>query len=200
KDLTIEVFLPQSLLQLAVEAWERKGFDPDFSMRVGYDYQVCVRSTERWKEYGSFHQERWEDKWQQLNAQLNARAHTLVADIDEKIDYGDLLAALGDMLAFKLDKAPADNTIFNAVLETAIPVGLWLRQDLPYPLTYQIGELTALLACCLRELPQRVQKKRAETRKQEYRSADCHIGHHLVLLWEDPHRLPPIKPEYAPDL
>ena len=202
--LIIEIFIPLSLIQLAVESWERKSFNPDFTMRIGCDYQVYIRSTERLKRYDSVHRKRWKDKWQKLTKQLNVQATDLVRDIDEPTidgpkDYSNLLAILNDVGAFKLKKAPKSTDFFNAVLDMANPIGLWLRRDL-HPPAYQTTELNSLLKCCLRELPYQVQAKRAETRLQENYAEDSHIGHHLVLLWEDPHRLPPNELEFEPAL
>ena len=199
--LYIEVFLPESLLQLAVETWGRKNFNDGFPMCIGYDYTVCIRSIERWKEYGNFHQRLWKRKWERLVCELGARADYSVRDIDENLDYGDLLTAFSTLQAFKLNKAPNMPTdIFKAVLEKAIPIGLWVRRDLPDPNSHQKDELRSLLKCCLQDLPHKVQAKRAETLQQKYRSEDSHIGHHLVLLWEDPNRLPPAELEFTPEL
>lgn len=209
----IEVFLPRSLIQLVtVESFVvREGYEETYFPCIGHEYQIRLRSIERCSDRYGWKQEDWEDKWQQLNCKPNILANELVTHIDEKIDektsYANLVDSLEeeDFLAIKLNKPPEGPKIVSAMLDTAIPVGLWLRRSLPKlepslssdPNIEQTNNLSSLLDGYLQELPHRVQQKRRETRREEYCLKDRHIGHHIVLLWEDPNRLPPKESEFT---
>lgn len=194
QQLTVEVFLPLPLLNEAVDIWERQEYG--IPVRIGCDYSVVVRSIERLKDYG--HLSEWQDKWETLRAKMNNHACDLF--IDGNCDLGTLLFKLGEpeVIALKLAKIPEQvrvESIFAALLKTATPLALWVRRNLPI-LPYQMSEFNSLLGCCIQELPNRVKLKRRETLLPDNQQEDNHIGHHLALIWEDPHRLPPPDIEY----
>lgn len=196
KHLAIEVFLPLPLINEAVDSWKRRQEYGLPRIRIGCDYSIVVRSSERLKHYG--YRDEWEQKWNTL-ATLNEQTCDFCVEGD--LDLETLLYELGrpEAVVLKLVKAPEQvgtGSVFAALLKTATPIALWIRRNLPIP-SYQTSELNSLLKCCIKELPAQVKEKRRETLKPENKE-DSHIGHHLALLWEDPYRLPPSTIEYAP--
>jgi hypothetical protein len=188
KNLRIELFLPLELLNYAVDSW---ALDEDFgfSTPIGQDYKVVVRSYERLTARYSRRREFWENKWEALQRfkQSSACSAFLLGD-EDKLE--NLISELKspEVIGLKLAKAPVKlgkGSILAAILDTAIPVALWLRQNLP-GWDCQ-SEIDQILDCCIHNLPESVKQKRLCAPL----GPNTHIGHHLSLLWEDPYRLPP---------
>ena len=191
RNLTIEIFLPLVLLNHAVDSWELEddldlGFSPPI---IGQDYRVVVRSYERLTDVYKRRRVFWEQKWETLQQFTHPSACSAFLLGDDEI-VKDLIPKLKspEIIGLKVAKAPekiGKGSIFAVILETAIPVALWLRQSLP-GLDCQ-SEIEQILSCCIHHLPEAVKQKRQPPTP----NTDTHIGHHLSLLWEDPYRLPP---------
>ncbi|MEC4815122.1 MAG: hypothetical protein SAK29_17875, partial [Scytonema sp. PMC 1069.18] len=191
-NLTIEIFLPLELLNYAVDCWELEDdLDMGFPSVIGHDYKVVVRSCERLTETYERYRGFWTQKWQTLNrfAHSSASSASAFMSIDDET-VKDLFPRLkcSEIFGLRARRAPekiGKGSIFAAILATAIPVALWLRQNLP-DLDCQ-AEIEQILDGCILKLPESIKK----TRCQVTSNTDAHIGHHLSLLWEDPYRLPP---------
>ena len=188
KNLLIELFLPLNLLHYAVDGWVLDE-DYGFSTPIGHDYRVVVRSSERLTIRYKRRREFWENKWEALRQlkQSSACSAFLLGNEDK---LPNLISELKSpkVIGLKLAKAPVklgEGSILAAILSTAIPAALWLRQNLP-ELDCQ-SEIDQILDCCIHDLPESVKRKRLCADSE----TDTHIGHHLSLLWEDPYRLPP---------
>ncbi|NEQ62199.1 MAG: hypothetical protein F6K53_34265 [Moorea sp. SIO4A1] len=112
-----------------------------------------------------------------------------VSGDDQDLDRLFVQLSQQNVIGLKLLKAPptiGKGSVFAVILKAAIPVALWLRQNLSKNCQEQVDGL--INCCCIHELPEAVKKKRLEDLPMP---PDTHIGHHLSLLWEDPYRVPP---------
>ncbi len=196
--LVIEFFLPQDCLCTEVDSWEVLDV-VNRPFQVGTEYQVVVRSYERLlPRYRKLAMKPWKQKWSQAK-QLQPPLPQDVFELLNKVDgyeWNSLRATLLDKIGLKLTCPPivvgsgssvSQSDIIDALLSTAIPIAIWPRcltsgADLADLINSLIEEGP------LSELPEYVRKKRQEAVQKQIKD---HLGQHLVLLWEDPDRLPP---------
>lgn len=187
-DLTIEFFLPHNLFNHQVDQWL---IEESLFLPIGVEYRVVVRSEERLSSPYLRKRKEWEKKWLQLKELSSSPCTNLFVSGD--CHWRELYARLTDknsesILGCQITTISnlSDQTnIFNAILQSAIPVAVWFRQNLDINCQ---NALNQVLNCQIAELPDVVQSCRTEAFKC---SDEPHIGAHLALLWEDPHRLPP---------
>lgn len=185
--LTIEIFLPLDLINQSVDSWE---IDDEYGLPVtlGSQYKIVIRSYERLLPtylYKGFWQEKWKIAQQLTDMEVGK---ALISG-----DYNNLKKMFVELsnpniIGLKLTTAPVQTgkgSVFALILKTAIPVALWLRQNLANNCD---EKMNGLLQCYIQELPETVKMKRLDAILEP---PDTHIGHHLSLLWEDPDRLPP---------
>jgi hypothetical protein len=191
QDSEVHIFLPQQLLNCDADCWKlikRIGRE----LPIGHDYKVLVRLYERLSR--SYNPQRWKRKWQQKKSLLQEKASTGFKgckDCDLEDLYYDLTEEENEsVVGLKLIDAPkqdSSTSIFNLIFEMGFPLALWGRSNLS--VSTNEAELNSVLdACILERLPQTVKDKRRESRRQPQ---NCHIGHHLSLLWDDPDLVPP---------
>lgn len=191
-NLAIELFIPLNILDHAVDSWI---INEEFGFRtpIGKVYKLVIRSSERltsptYKPNG-WRRKKWEEKWTALLklTQTSLCSAFVLGDYDNVDDVFSKLYS-PQVIGLKLAKPPAkvgEGSIFAAILATAIPVALWIRQNLP-DLDCQ-SEIDRILDCCIYDLPESVKKERSDAPL----GLNNHIGHHLSLLWENPARVPP---------
>ena len=187
-ELTIEFFLPHNLFNHQVDQWL---IEESLFLPIGVEYKVVIRSEERLSLPYLRKRKEWEKKWLQLKEQSSSSCTNLFVSGD--CHWRELYTRLTDknqenILGCQITTIPhlPDQTnIFNAILQSAVPVAVWLRQNLDINCQ---NALTQVLNCQIVELPDVVQNCRTEAFKY---NGEPHIGAHLALLWEDPHRLPP---------
>lgn len=185
--LTIEIFLPLDLMNQSVDSWE---IDDELGvpLTLGSQYKIVVRSYERILPtylYKGF----WEEKWK-IAQQLTGIevGKTLISGDSNNLKQLFVELSKPNIIGLKLTTAPVQTgkgSVFALILKTAIPVALWLRQNLANNCD---EKMNGLLQCCIDQLPENVKMKRLDAVLEP---PDTHIGHHLSLLWEDPDRLPP---------
>lgn len=181
---TIEVFLPYELLNEPIDTWIIQQ-EEELPISIGSLYKVILRSSRRLrKEYP--HRNVWVQKWKTLK-ELTENACSKCCTSGDCHSWKELFSILNQetAIALKLLKPPSNN-FFKVMNQTAIPVALWLRQELQN--SHHQVELDELLICSITELPERVKRKRSDDFPYDY---EQRIGHHLSLLWENPHILPP---------
>lgn len=187
-DLTVEFFLPHNLFNHQVDQWL---IEESLGLPIGVEYRVVVRSEERLSLPYLRKRKEWEKKWLQLKELSSLSCTNLFVSGD--CHWRELYARLTDknnenILGCQIAvvaNQPDQTNIFNAILQSAAPVAVWLRQNLDINCQ---NALNQVLNCQIAELPDAVQSCRTEAFKC---SDEPHIGAHLALLWEDPHRLPP---------
>lgn len=185
--LTIEIFLPLDLMNQSVDSWE---IDDELGVPVtlGSQYKIVVRSYERLLPtylYKGF----WEERWKMVQQVTDIEVGKALISGDSnnlKLLFVELNKP--DIVGLKLTTAPVQTgkgSVFALILKTAIPIAIWLRQDLANNCD---EKMNGLLQCYIHELPENVKMKRLDAILEP---PDTHIGHHLSLLWENPARLPP---------
>jgi len=198
ENLTIELFLPSDLLNHAVDRWVMEEIDDEFSMSepIGFQHRLLVRSSERLRRnYFQKQGASWKNKWKQVRQRMQEQSPQEVVSngfvsgdgMSVKVLFQQL--SQPQMIGLKLVQGPlliGKGSMFAALQSSATPIAVWLRQ--PLSSIDCIGTVDQLLCCCVYDLPERVKQHRQAAFPVE---PDCHIGHHLALLWEDFDRLPP---------
>ena len=188
----IHVFLPIELMHLGVDVWS---FDPTIECPeyLGENYLVLFHCTNR-KDRSL---ERQEKKWIKLWSRQQALLQESVLDVfvaGDDSDIDELIDILVDVnpdsddskvVGLYVTDVPIDiKSLLDEVLYVGLPIAIWCRKDLlDNSHKTQVEEL--LKSSCLGDLPNKVKKKRSETRKRKNTETN-HIGYHLSLLWDDP--------------
>lgn len=195
-ELTIEVFLPLDHLGADVDAWELADlFFEDDTYLLGTKYAVVVRSQERLDpRYLASRLNQWYANWDRVKMRLSSVpgqddfAHLNQMD---SCNWKQLVKKLKQKLGLKLTCGLVEEQkkdLFTCFLKAALPIAIWPRLDVPE--IDQGAEINHLVASGpLLKLLTAVRQKREEA---DY--ADCpdsHLGSHLAVLWENPHRLTP---------
>jgi hypothetical protein len=190
-DSEVHIFLPQQLLNCDADCWKlikRIGNE----LPIGHDYQVFVRLYERLSR--NYNPKMWKKKWKQKKLLLQEQASKGFKGCKDG-DIEDLYYELTDeenenVVGLKLIDAPnqdSSTSIFHLIFELGFPLALWGRSNLSA--STNEAELNRVLeACILEKLPKTVRLERRKSRKEPL---NCHIGHHLSLLWDDPELVPP---------
>ena len=188
KEVIVEFILPRELLFQAVEQWTNEAEEP-----LGRLSPVVVRPMQRLREPAL--QMGWQDCWDYLlNSQNKTLLHSLWPfdrsqwrQVRGKLEEGKCIA-----LRFVPDVlAPLRQHDLHYLLSIGTPVALWPRQE--DGLADFVQELQAFLANKpLKDLPEIIRAMRQELWENEKENTSCY---HLTLLWDDPNRRLPDKPE-----
>lgn len=185
--LRIEFLLPTELLNLPVEGWSKE-IDPFDGPVPLYRYHpVMVRSLERIRDRRRLAE--WRRRWHSLHNDPRAAewlasrgpGHMLEEEItrDERI----VTMVLSEPPPGGPDGAAREIRI---ALRTGIPIVIWHRSLPPSPPFLQlIEELVA--GGGMAELPDRASKLRITASMAD---DENEVGRGLVLLWDDPFRMP----------
>ncbi|MEO1429883.1 MAG: effector-associated domain EAD1-containing protein [Cyanobacteria bacterium J06633_8] len=195
---SIEFILPNELLNQPVDNWTIAADEDehDIPSPIGNEYKVIVRSYKRLKKY--WNKNDWERKW---NTFVKCGcSECFVSDDDCNADEGLETQLYYNLLkehitALKLIKSPSPEVfpkILAAINKSAIPVALWIREELQHLNIRQ--EIDELLKCSIMKLPEQVKEKRLQASAAVNRQT--HIGNHISLLWENPYILPPSPIDY----
>jgi len=186
KHLPIEFILSMELLSQPVEQWLDEDSDP-----LGIQAPVVVRSRDRLLDPAW--QRGWQERWDRLLAQrdqrLQDRLWCFEADQREqvpiKLEEGWCIA-----LCFIPDWQ-ASRHVVRYLLRNGAPVVFWPHQEggLDTAAQQRLGER---LAGNLKDLPEITRQMRLQLWGQKQKTDPCF---HLTLLWDDPTRRPPLKPE-----
>ena len=191
-NLTIEFFLPSDLMCLEVDRW--KISDPiDEDICLGIQYPIRLRSLERLKlQYLDRYLSQWCDCWDRLNSIVEEIMSRDSFEELKKIDNFNwklLKNKLTQKNGLKVTVAHPKSIrkdLFRAILQAAIPIAIWIRNDISQ--IDQVTEIDQVLTFKpLRYLGESIKKIRADADAQ----TEDHLGFHLALLWENPHRLTP---------
>ncbi len=163
---------------------------------IGFQHRLLVRSSDRLtSNYLLKRAVSWKEKWKQVCQRRQARSpqNSGLNDFvsgdcaSSKVLFYQL--SQPQAIGLKLAQEPLSigkDSAFAALQAAGTPIAVWVRQ----PLTSVdcTSAVDQLLSCCVHDLPERVKQQRRLAYLEE---PDCHIGHHLALLWEDFDRLPP---------
>lgn len=210
KALILELILPLPLLNNEVDRWQDQNQqqlpaylqnlpgNKDKMVPVGYRYQVVLRIADRLEPYLSTAKPFWKTKWTKLEAaakvQLPASQVLVPGDFEDLEDFQYTLMEDDCLGVHLINPMPADDQLIRLfhVAYGSVPVALWLRQVPPKSrvkqsfkalLNHPIGEI----ACKVRETRQAAFKAKSKP----------HVGHHLALVWDNPHLVPPEESAYT---
>jgi hypothetical protein len=109
-------------------------------------------------------------------------------DLDELVDILEAVQSEGKIVGLHVTQAPVDiKELCHELLVSGLPLAVWRRRDLGESAKGSDWS-TLLTQCCLEQLPNTVKQERYKARRK---SENDHMGHHLSLLWDDPHLVPP---------
>jgi hypothetical protein len=184
---SVEFRLPYGLLGAEVENLQIKL--PDRQMTLGEWCPVVVRPSMR--RSGPTSVALWERKWRDLLARgdrYDERAVRIVGTTDS-VDASSLRDIL--CLGVKLDPGAGQEELARVLavaIEAGIPLAIWHRNnDLRGPSDDALDRI--LRGRPLNQLPEVVHKQRKAARFPSARLD--HPGRDVVLLWDDPGRIPP---------
>jgi len=190
--LTIEVFLPRELICTEVDRW--KVSDPiEEEITIGIRYPIRLRSLERLDiNYLDHYLSDWYKHWYRVKTALhNQPIQELFEHLQEmeSCNWNELIIKLQEKIGLKITCAlPKAKTkdLFKAILRAATPIAIWTRCDIPN--CNQVAAIDEILN--FKPLSHLCESVR-ETRQRAEAQTEEHLGFHLAVLWEDPHRLTP---------
>jgi hypothetical protein len=181
----IHIFLPLELMNYAVDSW--KTYE-DEEETIGEIYEIFIRCSEglrgknprliAWREKGLL----FKDKLSQPADDIFIVGDSQeIKTLEKKLKQKEAIAV--KIIPVFENKLPGE-----ILWKAAVPLALWVRQDLPdVENSLILDEL--INDCCLEKLPERIKAKRLDAMDTEH--PEDHIGRHLCLLWDDPNLLPP---------
>ena len=158
---------------------------------LGATFPVVVRSLDRltdpaWRQP-------WQDKWKTLAACGDAYDDSAICWVETApgasgvppVELGEHVCAA---LAYQRSVSAQEDPAWRALLDAGTPVAVWHRTDGSRPACRKALE-DVLCGRALAELPDVVLDQRIAAR---HPAAEInHAGRNLVLLWDDPNRVPP---------
>ncbi|AVH63780.1 VMAP-C domain-containing protein [Nostoc sp. 'Peltigera membranacea cyanobiont' N6] len=190
--LIVEVFLPSDLIGTEVDRW--KIYDPIVEeITLGIKYPIRLRSLERLDlEYLDSYLSDWYKYWNKVKTVLhNEPIQELFAHLEEMetFNWKSLRSSLKEKIGLKVTCAPPKaktKELFKAILTATTPIAIWTRCDIPnFDHVAAIDEILTFKPLCHLCESVRLTREKADAQTEE------HLGFHLALLWEDPHRLTP---------
>jgi hypothetical protein len=191
-DLSIEVFLPYTLISHPVDQW----IDPEdpLETKLGLDHQVSVRSLNRFTNRRL--QRYWHKKWKyfQRHAERSTVRHICHWKRYTKRELHNALIRENSPACLGLTFTPMHNQegkLLIQILRAGIPVALWPRLDevnVEYSdmLREKVEDIIENTPNLLK-LPDTLRDMRIQAENDP-----IHLCNHLTLLWDDPDRVPPL--------
>lgn len=134
----------------------------------------------------------WRELWNKVKPVLhNEVIQELFEHVEEMENFKwELLKiSLKEKIGLKVTCAPPQTKredLFKAILRATTPIAIWTRCDIPnFDQVATIDKILTFKPLC--HLSESVRQTREEASAQ----TEEHLGFHLALLWEDPHRLIP---------
>jgi vWA-MoxR associated protein C-terminal domain/vWA-MoxR associated protein middle region 0/Effector-associated domain 2 len=195
--VVLEFILPATLINEAVDWW-RTNSDSVEAIPFCLDYPIIIRSLERMRDQ-SCHRF-WRNRWQTMQAAPGINTNwSLGEDIDiglwnARLRSDETIAAVA-LGAPPAAWSPAGRLQLKMALRAGIPIIIWDRRE-------RRGDnfresVDPLLGGPPMTLADRVQEFRSQAATADVALRDAHLGRHLAVLWDDPHRLVDIDP-YIP--
>ncbi|BCJ40513.1 hypothetical protein GCM10010168_81530 [Actinoplanes ianthinogenes] len=184
--LRLEFVLPMTLLNLPVERWSKE-IDPDDGPVPFYrHYPVVVRSLDRIQERTRHRV--WRRRWQVLRDTPGATVCLYSTGDPPRLEQDIVLDERVVTLVLSASpEQPNGAREIRVAIRTGVPVLLWHRGGAPDQRFQQAVE-DLLAYGGIVELPDRAQRLRITSSRDDDDLADT--GRNLVLLWDDPSRLP----------
>ena len=196
--MPVEFILPRELMNEPVDQWVIGPRSRSVDHPLGSAHPVVIRSLERLDpECPPKWRGKWERKWGWVREHGTEQKDEAYEHVNERVSADRMTALL-----HTLDKDPAPACVvfhftppdheqpddeLTVALSTGVPIALW-RRDAPG--RGSDDHLTGFAAdTTLASLSGKTFELRREVSARADRSSD-HLGHHLVLLWDDFDRQP----------
>ena len=185
--LRLEFLLPLDLLNLPVDQWSKERDPDDGPVPLYRHYPVVVRSLDRIRD--PRRRRVWNQRWSRLRD--HPRSVEFLASrgpdhrLEEEIQREERIVTmiLSEPPPGRSDGAAREIRI---AIRTGVPIVIWHRSELPTPTFLDMVE-SLVADGGMAELPDRASRLRITTSMNE---DDREVGQGLVLLWDDPSRLP----------
>ena len=198
-DIRIEVILSGDLLNLDVDRWSWEVDNP-LPVPIGCRYAFAARSLER-MQTGKWHRP-WHARWSVLTGQLEETG-SIVPESSRRAAAGEPLRGLiadfendaklvSLVLSAPPEAAATSGDEFAVGLRAGVPIIIWHRQDCDSE-----DFLSTVRELMHGDDPGSVLQRMRQIRTTAYESHAGHVGHHLVLLWDDPGRIV-VPPDLGP--
>ena len=198
------VFLPMTLLPLAVDAWP---LDTSKTPNLlGHLYTVVMCCSDLFYE-NVYPTQDWKNYWEKHEASLDLRAGDVFIggdhqDVKSFLDALEVSEEVDNIVGWKVETSPCAcdveelseeyKDLFEELVIMGFPLAIWGRcQEADIDNAQELDKL--LKGKTLGELPRTVWLKRLRDRRQ---SPDRYIGHHLSLLRNNPYLIPPSAISY----
>jgi vWA-MoxR associated protein C-terminal domain/Effector-associated domain 10 len=190
--LTIEFFLPSSLMCIEIDRWKIKINDSD-EIVLGTKYPVRLRAVERLEPlYLDYNWNQWCENWEKVRISVKDKPTEDLFEHLHELDsccFDRLTYKLNDKIGLKVtcthDRS-VRRKLFTSIRLSMTPIAVWIRSDIPtIDRATEIDKILTLQP--LKDLCKSVR----ETRIQAHTQVEEHLGLHLALLWENPYRLTP---------
>jgi len=187
----IEFLIPLPMLDDNLEALPVRIAGED--SEIGTACPVVIRSLDRLTDPDPNGREYWRARWKELTARGEAYDSEAICwvectHVNGLFDPALLPTHICTALAYARPYGPHEDPVLLAVLSAGTPVALWHR-GLSARKTRRAALEEVLCNRGLRELPDVVFSQRVAA--HDPRAAADHAGRDLVLLWDDPDRVPP---------
>ena len=184
----IEFLIPLAMLDDDLEALKVRVADRE--TEIGAVCPVVVRSLDRLGDPGR--RARWQAMWNELTARGDAYDEHAICWVERDpasgpFDPATLQARVCAALAYSRACGPDEDPALEAALDVGTPVALWYRMS-PARRTHRTDLEKVLRNRGLRDLPDVVFRQRDAARSDG--AAPDHAGRDLVLLWDNPERVP----------
>lgn len=200
KNIVVHLLLPHTWLHQDCDRWSSTEPSalfaalsiPTEQTPIGDDFSVVVRISERLNPaLPELFRQKWFNKWEALE-KLNSRDCCTAFLSGEQYTGQSLIGALNQDCHLGLKRStacpePDQPALVGALLQTGTPAALLLRQDQFVESLVAADEIDRLLKDKINPLPEAVRRCRADSMGKPEAE---HIGHHLLLLWENPHLIP----------
>ena len=161
--------------------------------KLGQDYRLIIRAYERFSD--TYYSDKLKNTWLSINNEenFNLLAKSKRLETEENYEYGNLERDLiAEKRAGLTCNLPDDyESIFVALLEAGIPLGLWSR---PHQCSCEFGQLSPEQIQTAEELIEKVFAKRKEAHGYSP-DPKSKWGYYLAMLFDpdptDPNRSPP---------
>ncbi len=185
-DIRIEFLLPNELLNLDVDQWPWEVESVLPAVPIGCRYSCSVRSLERMQE-GHWHRP-WHTRWSKLTDQLQQTGAIEPESVRWAEDSDTVPEVVADfqnhpgLVSLVLPDEPDDAAV-DVGLRSGVPVIVWHRGDC------DPDKFRTAAHRLLHEDRGTVLSRLRQLRTEAYQSDPSHVGHHLVVVWDDPQRL-----------
>jgi hypothetical protein len=187
--LQIEFILPFAMLNMPVEHWPKEIDEDDGPLPLFKHYSVVIRSLDRMRHPGRHRV--WRARWDMLTDTPTLARCVYSQDVprrlEEEINLDSRIVAVVLSEPPRHRQGEGMNEIRIAI-RTGIPIIMWHRSQ-PPDAAFRQGIEDALIHYGeIANLPDRVFELRLSDRAPDDERAE--VGRNLVLLWDDPVRLP----------